>query len=1205
MAAEFDSPSDSGKVSGIALEFPACESTSPTKVPRRIRQRLLESSPPPSASTLKEIEAKLREADLRRQQFHEWLSNKARPKPRSPSWSSQDEDLAQRLEARLYAAEQKRMNMLAKAQMRLARLDELRQAAKNGVELRYEKEREKLGSKVESRVQQAELNRMLLLKACKQKRAAAQERTAQSLLQRRLRENKYKELVHTAMCQKRAAAEKKRLGLLEAEKKRAHARVMQARWVAKTVCHQREIERRRLKDQLEDRLQRARRQRAEYLRLRGSSYTSAHFNWRNMKKHGDFLSRKLARCWRQFLRSRRTTLALAKAFEDLSINEKSVRSMPFEQLAVHIESASTLQTVKALLDRLESRYMLSQATPSTANNIDHLLKRLASPKRKGRSYNCSRTKGTKKGSNKETKSPEVSKLSRYPTRVVLCAYMILGHPDAVFSGQGEPEVALAEAAANFIQEFELLVKIIIDGPSQTSSAGSSRQSSPDIMSSNLEQEEPSQLPSRRTFRSQLATFDTAWCSYLYRFVLWKVKDARSLEDDLVRAACQLELSMMQTCKLTAEGDSGSLTHDMRAIQKQVSEDQKLLREKVQHLSGSAGVDRMEYALSDTRSKYFEAKENGSPSMSPIAHISSSTPSSSLGPSTLDLDQRSPVESGESSSHVVRSLFRDAPSSSKVAVVAPRNLDAQISSSTSEKLVTENEVMVNEILHAGPRAFADSFHISNEDQFGIKAKIKETMEKAFWDGIAKSMKEDDPDYGQVVLLVKEVRDELHEMAPQNWKQEIDEIIDIDILSQVLKSGIVDMGYLGRILEFSLSTLRKLSAPVKEEEMKKIHNDFLNKLAEMAHTDRGSNSSFVVTTIKGLRFVLEQIQELKREISKARIQMMEPFIKGPAGFEYLQKAFADRYGHPSDAARSLPLTAQWLLSVGGNSELEWEEHKDSLSALGFSNAGSTQALQLPTSLRTGGSVPLAGSESPMSSNAPATVSQLPECNGRKVDVLVRLGLLKMVSSIEGISKEGLPETLQLNFARLRAVQSQLQKIIVISTSVLVLRQILLSEPATNSTDVEAIVSDSVKRLSSLLDLSEDAGIIEIVETTTAASEEENANSTHRLQARKKVMASMLVKSLQAGDPVFSKVSQAVYLAARAVVLGGNTSSGRKLAEASLRRVGSAALTDVVVEAAEVLVVAAMVTGHVHGPWYSVLKMQEEDVHKAKMRHKNLLS
>lgn len=43
------------------------------------------------------------------QKFYESLSSKARPKPRSPSQSSShEEDLGQRLEAKLQAAEQKR-----------------------------------------------------------------------------------------------------------------------------------------------------------------------------------------------------------------------------------------------------------------------------------------------------------------------------------------------------------------------------------------------------------------------------------------------------------------------------------------------------------------------------------------------------------------------------------------------------------------------------------------------------------------------------------------------------------------------------------------------------------------------------------------------------------------------------------------------------------------------------------------------------------------------------------------------------------------------------------------------------------------------------------------------------------------------------------------------------------------------------------------
>lgn len=250
-------------------------------------------------------------------------------------------------------------------------------------------------------------------------------------------------------------------------------------------------------------------------------------------------------------------MTLAKAFDALKINEGCIKAMPFEQLARLIESTATLETVKALLDRLESRFKLSQAisattSPSSWNNIDHLLKRVASPNRRVTPRTSSRSRDTKKQGSIRQVAKIPAKLSRYQVRVVLCAYMILGHPDAVFSGQGEREIALAQSAKSFVQEFELLIKIILDGPIQSS-----------------DEESDSTLPRRWAFRSQLAAFDKAWCSYLNCFVLWKVKDARLLEEDLVRAACQLELSMIQTCKMTPKGDNGALTHDMKAIQKQV------------------------------------------------------------------------------------------------------------------------------------------------------------------------------------------------------------------------------------------------------------------------------------------------------------------------------------------------------------------------------------------------------------------------------------------------------------------------------------------------------------------------------------------------------------------------------------------------------------------------------------------------------------
>ena len=68
----------------------------------------------------------------------------------------------------------------------------------------------------------------------------------------------------------------------------------------------------------------------------------------------------------------------------------------------------------------------------------------------------------------------------------------------------------------------------------------------------------------------------------------------------------------------------------------------------------------------------------------------------------------------------------------------------------------------------------------------------------------------------------------------------------------------MGYLGRILEYALLMLQKLSAPAKEVEMKKAHDTLLTELMSIAQSDDRDKNSFVVATIRGLRFALEEIQ-----------------------------------------------------------------------------------------------------------------------------------------------------------------------------------------------------------------------------------------------------------------------------------------------------------------------------------------------------------
>ncbi|XP_011657543.1 uncharacterized protein LOC101216796 isoform X2 [Cucumis sativus] len=1142
--------------------------THTTGIPKRLRQRLLVECKSPS--TVVEIQAKLRHADLRRQQHYEKLSSKARPKPKSPSHSSQEGNLAQRLEAKLLAAEQKRLGILANAQKRLAMVDEVRQVAKTVVERRKQEEREKLGKEVATRAKQAEANRMLIQKAYRQRRASLMERSSMSLVRKMTWENKYRERVRAAISQKRAAAEKKRLGLLEAEIKRARARVLQARRVAKSVSQQREVERRKMRDKLEDRMQRAKRKRAEYLRQRGRPDIASRVNIIRMHKHADILSQKLARCWRRFLKLRRTTLALTEAYNSLNINGRSVKSMPFEQFAVLIESSSTLQTVKALLDRLESRLKAAKVVAATSypfkfENIDHLLKRVASPKRRS-SPSSARSRNTSRVVVREV-ARSIAKPFRYPVRVVLCAYMILGHPDAVLSSQGEREIALVKTAKEFVNEFELLVKIILEGPIQSSD------------------DELESSPKQWTFRSQLAAFDKAWCSYLNCFVAWKVKDARALEEDLVRAACQLELSMLQTCKLSAGGDN-ALTHDMKAIQKQVTDDKKLLREKVQDLSGDAGVERMESALSETRSKYFESVENGSPLSLPVTQFISSSISNSDGPSISRSDVRSNKDRHiERPARVVRSLFRE-----EQMVAKPNDLSESRSipggKFGSVDLATENELLVNEFLHQ-QHPVPDSLGMIEEDQNSIQVKVRETMHKAFWDSVMESLKQEEPNYDRVLQLVREVHDELCNMAPESWKHEITEAFDIDFLSQVLKSGNMDIDYLGRILEFTLVTLQKLSSPSKEGQLKASYECLFEELTEICRpTKDKSNNPCEIALIRGLQFVMEQIQVLRQEISKARIGIMKSILTGPHGFDYLRKAFANQYGVPSDANTKLPKTMQWLSSVWHGKNQEWEEHKILLSSLSVVSKGSSKGCLPSTSLRTGGGIVQPVNSSPQTSNTAreTTGNEQPECLGGELDIAIRLGLLKLVTVVSGVTQEVIPETFSLNLGRIRAVQAEVQKLIVTTTSILVWRQILLSQRSSTmtTTDIETAVLNCAQHLSNMLDQNENAGIEEITEAIVKFT----GDGDEILQSSRVVVSRMIRKCLQAGDAVFEKVSRAVYLGARGVILGGSGRNGRRLAEKALRQVGGAVLTERMVKAAEVLVQAASVSVKVHEGWYADL-------------------
>jgi len=139
------------------------------------------------------------------------------------------------------------------------------------------------------------------------------------------------------------------------------------------------------------------------------------------------------------------------------------------------------------------------------------------------------------------------------------------------------------------------------------------------------------------------------------------------------------------------------------------------------------------------------------------------------------------------------------------------------------------------------------------------------------------------------------------------------------------------------------------------------------------------------------------------------------------EYLQKVFTDLYGPPDNASASLPLTLQWI-STSKHIVEEWSEHSDCISIM----PPGSQAPALVPVLRAGHGAPVGQP----SSSCAAGASGQPGCNGEKLDKLIRIGLLQLITSMEGLQMQSTPESLQINLLRLRAVQSQFQQVIAIA-------------------------------------------------------------------------------------------------------------------------------------------------------------------------------
>lgn len=160
------------------------------------------------------------------------------------------------------------------------------------------------------------------------------------------------------------------------------------------------------------------------------------------------------------------------------------------------------------------------------------------------------------------------------TRVVLSAHAIARHGDVVLGGTRardveppEEEVALSEASSELVGALEGLAR----------AAAEDRVESDDI------------------FR-----LERAWHGMEYHFHVWKVKDAASLERELVRIGVAMESSMLSVCGSDALDANVDLGEERNAIREAQARDRTLLRERLFTLSGQRAVDEFDVMIDRVR-----------------------------------------------------------------------------------------------------------------------------------------------------------------------------------------------------------------------------------------------------------------------------------------------------------------------------------------------------------------------------------------------------------------------------------------------------------------------------------------------------------------------------------------------------------------------------------------------------------------------------
>ncbi|XP_053170162.1 T-complex protein 11-like protein 2 [Scomber japonicus] len=170
----------------------------------------------------------------------------------------------------------------------------------------------------------------------------------------------------------------------------------------------------------------------------------------------------------------------------------------------------------------------------------------------------------------------------------------------------------------------------------------------------------------------------------------------------------------------------------------------------------------------------------------------------------------------------------------------------------------HEIIVNHKFHLEP---------DSPPQNSLWKMVRENVHKAFWDILESELNDDPPEYGQAIRLLEEIREILLSFlnpGANRMRTQIMEVLDMDLIRQQADNDAVDIQGLA---SYIITTMGKMCAPVRDEEIKKLRDrsdNIATMFREIFRVMDLMKADMVNFTIDNLRPVLQkQSVEYERE------------------------------------------------------------------------------------------------------------------------------------------------------------------------------------------------------------------------------------------------------------------------------------------------------------------------------------------------------